>query len=112
MAARFIHDGKSIDYTPSSAVTAGDVIVQGELVGVAKQDIAANTLGALAIEGVFDFPKPTGAGTDAAVGTLMYWDAADGNAQETADTGTNKLIGKLVKACSTTDTTCRIKLSQ
>lgn len=110
--ARFIQDGKSIDYTPSSAVTAGDVVVQGELVGVAKQDIAANTLGALAVDGVFEFPKPTGAGTDATVGTLMYWDVADGNAQETADTGTNKLIGKLVKACSTTDTTCRIRLHQ
>lgn len=110
--AQFIHDGKSIDYTPGSAVAAGDVVVQGELVGVAKMDIAAGQLGALAIEGVFDFPKPTGAGTDAAVGTLMYWDVADGNAQETADTGTNKLIGKLVKACTTTDTLCRIKLDQ
>lgn len=112
MTARFIQDGKSIDYTPGSNVTAGDVIVQGELVGVAKQDIAAGQLGALAIEGVFEFPKPTGAGTDAAVGTMMYWDAADGNAQETADTGTNKLIGKLVKACTTTDTVCLIKLDQ
>jgi len=112
MIARFIQDGKSIDYTPGSNVSAGDVIVQGELVGVAKLDIAANQLGALAIEGIFEFPKPTGAGTDAAVGTLMYWDVADGNAQETADSGTNKLIGKLVKACSTTDTTCRIKLDQ
>ena len=110
--AQFIQDGKSIDYTPGAAVIAGDVVVQGELVGVANQDIAAGQLGALAIEGVFDFPKPTGAGTDAAVGTLMYWDVADGNAQETADTGTNKLIGKLVKACTTTDTTCRIKLDQ
>jgi len=112
MIARFIQDGKSIDYTPGSNVSAGDVIVQGELVGVAKLDIAAGQLGALAIEGIFEFPKPTGAGTDAAVGTLMYWDVADGNAQETSDTGTNKLIGKLVKACSTTDTTCRIKLDQ
>lgn len=112
MTARFIQDGKSIDYTPSAAVVAGDVVVQGELVGVAQQDIAADQLGALAIEGVFEFPKPTGAGTDAAVGTLMYWDVADGNAQETADTGTNKLIGKLVKACSTTDTVCLIKLDQ
>ena len=112
MTARFIQDGKSIDYTPGSNVSAGDVIVQGELVGVAKLDIAAGQLGALAIEGIFEFPKPTGAGTDAAVGTLMYWDVADGNAQETADSGTNKLIGKLVKACSTTDTTCRIKLDQ
>lgn len=112
MAARFIQDGKSIDYTPGSNVSAGDVIVQGELVGVAKLDIAAGQKGALAIEGVFEFPKPTGAGTDAGVGTLMYWDVADGNAQETSDSGTNKLIGKLVKACSTTDTTCLIKLDQ
>ena len=112
MTARFIQDGKSIDYTPSGAVAAGEVVVQGELVGVAKLDIAAGQKGALAIEGVFEFPKPTGAGTDAAVGTLMYWDVADGNAQETADTGTNKLIGKLVRACSETDTTCWIKLDQ
>lgn len=112
MVARLIHDGKAIDYTPSADVTAGDVVVQGELVGIAPRSIAANTLGALQIEGVFEFPKPTGVGTDAAVGTLMYWDAADGNAQETADTGTNKLIGKLVKACTVDDTTCWIKLDQ
>ena len=32
--AEFVHDGKAIDYTPGSDVTAGDVIVQGDLVGV------------------------------------------------------------------------------
>ncbi len=112
MTVRFIQDGKSIDYTPGSNVSAGDVVVQGELVGVANLNIAAGQKGALAIEGVFEFPKPTGAGTDASIGTLMYWDVADGNAQETSDSGTNKLIGKLVKACSTTDTTCWIKLDQ
>ena len=40
--ATFRHEGASIDYTPGSAISAGDVIVQGELVGVAKLDIAAN----------------------------------------------------------------------
>jgi hypothetical protein len=35
MAAQFVHDGNRVDYTPSSAVAAGDVVVQGELVGVA-----------------------------------------------------------------------------
>ena len=73
----FIHDGKSIDYTPASAVTAGDVIVQGDLVGVAKLDIAANQLGSLAVEGVFDFPKATGGGSAIAVGTSVFWDVAD-----------------------------------
>ena len=61
--AQFVHDGKSIDYTPSADVTAGDVVVQEDLVGVAKFDIASGVLGALAVEGVFDFPKATGVGT-------------------------------------------------
>jgi len=43
--ATFIHDGNAIDYTPGSDVSAGDVVVQGELVGVTKRDIPANTLG-------------------------------------------------------------------
>jgi len=61
MGARFVQDGISIDYTPHSAVTAGAVIVQEDLIGIAKIDIPANSLGALAIEGVFDFPKAAGA---------------------------------------------------
>jgi predicted RecA/RadA family phage recombinase len=43
----FVHDGEAIDYTPAADVAAGAVVVQGELVGVAKQPIAANKLGAL-----------------------------------------------------------------
>ena len=55
MKARFIHDGLSIDYTPAADVAAGDVIELGEWIGIAKLDIAAGTLGALAVAGgVFD----------------------------------------------------------
>ena len=61
--ATFIQDGKSIDYTPGSAVSAGDVVVQGDLIGIAKLDIAADALGALAVKGVFDFPKAAGDST-------------------------------------------------
>ena len=50
MGAKYIQEGKNVDYTPGSAVTAGDVVVQGDLVGVAKLDIAANRQGALAVE--------------------------------------------------------------
>ncbi len=108
--ATFIHDGSSIDYTPGSAVTAGAVVVQGELVGVAKVDIPASTLGALAVAGVFDFPKATGAGTAIAAGANCYWNAGAQQATTTA-TG-NKLIGKSLRAAADADATVRIRMSQ
>jgi len=110
--AQFVHDGDSIDYTPSSAVSAGDVVVQEDLVCVAKLDIEANRLGALAATGVFDFPKATGAGTAIAAGAKVYWDVADGEAKEDDESGANKFIGKTVKAAGDDDTTVRVRLSQ
>ena len=76
MGATFKHNGDAIDYTPSADVAAGDVVVQGELVGVAKLDIAANVLGSLAVKGVFDFPKASGDGGITA-GAECYWDATN-----------------------------------
>ena len=110
--ATFVHDGNSIDYTPGSAVAAGDVVVQGELVGVAKTPIAASALGALAIAGVFDFPKATGGSTAIAAGAKVYWDVADTEAKEDDETAANKLIGKTVLAAADADATVRVRLSQ
>lgn len=112
--AQFIHDGKSIDYTPGADVAAGDVVVQNDLVGVAKLDIAANALGALAVVGVFDFPKAGGAGVTFAAGANVYWDAANTKAVATSGdpAGTNKLIGKAVAAAVDAATTVRVRLSQ
>lgn len=110
--ATFVQRGDTIDYTPGSAVAAGDVVVQAELVGVAVQPIAADELGALAVSGVFDFPKAAGGGTAIAAGDPCYWDVADQEATEDADTGTNKLLGKCVKAAADADTTVRIRLDQ
>jgi predicted RecA/RadA family phage recombinase len=108
--AQFIHDGDSIDYTPVAAVSAGDVVVQGELVCVAKLDIAAGTLGALATKGVFDVPKDTGSGTAFAAGVKVYWDATNEVATETV--GSNKYMGKVVEAASDDDETVRVRLEQ
>jgi len=112
MGAKFIQEGSAIDYTPSSDVSAGDVVVQGELVGVAKLDIKADALGALAVAGVFDFPKTAGVGEAIAAGANVYWDVADGVAKEDDETGANKLIGKTVAAAGDDDTTVRVRMSQ
>jgi len=110
--AQFIHDGKSIDYTPGSAVSAGDVVVQGDLIGIAKLDIAASALGALAVDGVFDLPKASGASTAIAAGAKVYWDAGDSEAKEDAESGANKYLGKVVAAAADADTAVRVRLEQ
>lgn len=106
--AFFVHDGFSIDYMPGAAVAAGEVVVQGDLVGVAKLDIPGGVLGALAVSGVFDFAKAGGVAYT--VGQILYWDDA-GNVV-TATASGNKLLGKVVRAAASADVAVRLRLSQ
>lgn len=110
--AVFVQDGDRIDYTPASAVAAGAVVVQADLVGVAKTPIAANAAGALAVTGVFEVPKATGTGSAIAAGATVYWDVADQQAKTDSESGANKLLGKTVKAAADADATVRVRLSQ
>jgi len=110
--ATFRHQGASIDHTPAADVAAGDVIVQGELVGVARLDIKAGAIGALAVEGVFDFPKAVGASTALITGTDVFWDAAAQQATSNSATGANKKIGRVVNDAGDNDALVRIRLSQ
>ncbi len=112
MQATFVHEGASIDYTPGAAVAAGDVVVQGELVGVAKTPIAASALGSLAVDGVFDFAKATGGGTAITAGATVYWDDTNNQATTSSGAGANKLIGKCIKASADADATVRVRMSQ
>ena len=52
MKARYVQRGESIDFIPAFDVAAGDIVKVGSLVGVAKLDIKAGELGALALCGV------------------------------------------------------------
>jgi predicted RecA/RadA family phage recombinase len=107
--AIYVMDDDIVDYTPSADVASGDVVVQTDLVGVARAPIAANTLGSLIVEGVFDFPKTTGTSTGIAVGTKVYWDGT--NKVATATVGTNKYLGKTTKVAADGDATVRVRLT-
>ena len=109
--ATFVHDGAAIDYTPGADVAPGDVVVQSDLVGVAKREIKASTLGALAVEGVFDFAKEAGGAVTFAVGDLAYWDDTNDVAVTTDGGGANKLLGKVVLAAADGDASVRVKLT-
>jgi len=109
--ATFVHEGEAIDYTPVADVAPGDVVVQSDLIGIAKREIKANTLGALAVEGVFDVAKEAGGGVTFAVGDLAYWDDTNDVAVTTDGAGANKLLGKVVRAAADADATVRVKLT-
>lgn len=108
--ATFIQEGSAIDYTPGADVAAGDVVVQGDLVGITRLAIKANVLGALAVTGVFEVPKATGGGTALGVGTIVYWDAV--NIRATTTAAGNKQLGKVVKAAADADAKVRVRLTQ
>lgn len=106
MQATYRQAGGSIDHTPVSAVDAGDVVLVNGHVRIAKGDIAANTLGALATCGVFDVVKDN---SDVADGGALYWDAdgdpVGGTAGSGAFTGTasgNTFAGYAIEAAGTT----------
>jgi len=106
MEARFIHEGKAIDYTPAADMPAGTVVVLGDRVGVSIVDIPANVLGALQVVGVFDFVKDN---TVIPLYGKVYWNATVKNATVTA-TG-NTLLGIALGATVATDTIVRVRLN-
>lgn len=106
MTARYVQKGESINFTPETAVAAGDLVIQNDLVGVAKLDIPAGTLGALAVGGVYEFPKGSAA---VAFGKKAYWDATNGVVVTTA-TG-NTLVGKAVGDAVAGDATVLVLLN-
>jgi predicted RecA/RadA family phage recombinase len=112
MIAIYKQSEDTVDYAPAADVAAGDVVVQGELVGVASREIKAGALGALTVSGVFDFPKATGAGTAITAGARVFWDAAAKVATTSDGGGANKFLGKSVLAAADGDATVSARLSQ
>ncbi|MBN2584866.1 MAG: DUF2190 family protein [Planctomycetes bacterium] len=115
MQARFIAVGERIDYIPSSAVAAGQVVVSGGHVAIAARAIAANTLGALVTRGLFDAVKVTGAISFLAA---LYWDADGDPLGGEAGTGCfttvsegNTFAGFSSAAAAETDKTVKLLLA-
>ena len=93
-----------VDYTPGSAVTAGDVIVTADTVRIAHLDIASGALGALAAGGgVYSVPGDAAIAVDKKV----YWNNSADKVTETASG--NKVFGVTVSACSGDAALCNVR---
>ena len=104
--ASYVSQGDILDHTPSSAVAAGEVVVIGAIIGVAPRPIAANALGTLAVEGVFEMPVATGA--TGAQGSAINWYAVSG----VAHASTGVVAGKLAKPRLVGDTTVHVNVNK
>lgn len=113
----YICPGAVMDHLNESGATilSGDPVLMGATLGVAATDIADDATGSVAIEGVFEIRKATGA---IGQGALVYWDA-DGNpvvgssqtgALTTTSSG-NTLVGRAYAAAGSSDATVQLKLN-
>lgn len=76
--------GETIAHTPNADVAAGSVVVRGDIVTIAKLDIAAGELGGVSTRGVFDAVKDN---SDMADGSKVYWNATGNPVGGDAGTG-------------------------
>lgn len=109
MQARRIKSGKVFDYTPGADVSAGTIVLQADLFGVATADIPANAPGSLDASGIYDVPK-AGA-TVFGAGALVYWNNTDKLAVTTDGSGTHKLLGKATAAAGNGPVLVRVLLT-
>lgn len=75
--ARFIQNGKTIDYknTGETIITYGDIVTIGNRVAVAMESIAPGQTGGIQTEGVFEVDAVT---TEAfSIGDTVYLDATN-----------------------------------
>ncbi len=82
MRAKFIQDGASIDFMPDTTAPAGSVVTMSggahRLAGIATREIPANTLGSLALQGVFEVPATEDTFD---YGVTVYWNTETLKAQ-------------------------------
>jgi predicted RecA/RadA family phage recombinase len=75
--ASYYSDGDKLDYTPTTGVAAGEIVVLGNLVTVADRAIVANELGAVLTNGIVTGPVFT-TGVTGAQGAAVRWYATSG----------------------------------
>lgn len=102
----FVRTGRSCDYIPVADTEAGTIVVQGSLVGVVQHFIAANELGSVELEGIYNIEKSSSS-TTFSVGDIVYFDDSKAVAE-----GGDGTFGICTKASANGDVYVEAKLIQ
>lgn len=105
----FLQKGDSVEYANTgSAISSGDVVVMSDLIGVAVTNIAATSgVGTVNLSGVYSLAKTTG--QTYSIGDKLFWDT--GNSKVTSTATGFKMIGHVMAAAASGDTSCSVRLA-
>ena len=103
-----IQDGRVIDVAFAALTLPGQVVLVGDVVGIAVSGGPTGTIGAVAFDGVYALPKATIGGSGIAQGTKVYWDNAAGKITATA--GSLKVAGYVWATAQDADATVAVRL--
>jgi predicted RecA/RadA family phage recombinase len=105
----FIQHGRTCTLIAAAALVSGAGFQVGRLFAVANADAKQGEEVEGDLEGVFELPKSTAAGTDATAGALAYWDNAAKVVTKTANA--NLLIGAFLRDVTAASATCVVRLN-
>lgn len=104
---KLIQNPGCFDYTNAgeTAIKSGDVVIVGDIVGVAIRAIAPGETGAVSVEGIYELDKDDAAIT---LGAEVYINTTSGKASATSTGG--KKAGYAVAAAAAADTSVQVML--
>ena len=113
--ARFYSDGDIIDYTLTSAGTAGDPVFNGSLAGILQATGATGDLGSIRVKGLITVNKDSGT---FAAGDNIGWNATGtdvgantGGAATKTVASMNFMLGRCLAAAAGNATTAKVQLN-
>lgn len=115
MARTFQRPGLTLTHTAAGAISAGDVVVMGDIIGIALGDAATGETVEVSVEGVHLVPKV--AGTAWGQGAKVDYDASAASGAGSFDIGVTAASGDVedcgvaALAAGSADTTGYLKLT-
>lgn len=106
MATNAVQDGHVLSMTHTSDVLSGELVIIGNMFGIAATDAIAGDEFELITGMVWILPKASGA---VALGVLVYWDDTAKNITTTV--AGNTLVGTCIKAAATNDADIEVRLN-
>lgn len=109
MSRNYVHNGDAVTLAAPANTNSGDLVIVGQLFGVAQSSANSGANVALRCGGVHTLRKLNGASTSFAAGANVYWDATNANCTVSATSNTR--IGVATVAAANADVSITVRLN-